>query len=73
VFDHAELGGKLQALGLKAIEGSGCEVGSDWPAEKSYLALGLSLETAKAIGTRFDQDAIVWAGADTVAQLILMR
>jgi hypothetical protein len=73
VFDHAELGGKLQALGLKAIEGSGCEVGSDWPAEKSYLALGLSLETAKAIGTRFDQDAIVWAGADAVAQLILLR
>jgi hypothetical protein len=70
---HAELGGKLKALGLQIIEGLGSEVGSDWPAEKSYFALGLSLETAKAIGTRFDQDAIVWVGPDAVAQLILMR
>ena len=58
---HAELGSKLQALGLQIIEGSGSEVGSDWPAEKSYFALGLSLENVKAIGTHFDQDAIVWA------------
>ena len=70
---HAELGGKLQALGLKAIEGSGCEVGSDWPAEKSYFALGLSLEAAKAIGTHFGQDAIVWADSEAVVQLILLR
>ena len=70
---HAELGGKLQALGIQIIEGSGSEVGSDWPAEKSYFALGLSLKTAKAIGTHFDQDAIVWADSDAVAQLILLR
>ena len=70
---HAELGGKLQALGLQIIEGSGSEVGSDWPAEKSYFALGLSLEAAKAIGTHFEQDAILWAGTDAVAQLILLR
>ena len=70
---HAELGGKLQALGLKAIEGSGSEVGSDWPAEKSYFALGLSLQAAKAVGTHFEQDAIVWVGPDAVAQLILLR
>ena len=70
---HAELGGKLRTLGLQVIEGSGSEVGSDWPAEKSYFALGLSLETAKAIGTHFDQDAIVWADSDAVAQLILLR
>ena len=70
---HAELGGKLQALGLQIIEGSGTEVGSDWPAEKSYFALGLSLEAAKAIGTHFDQDAIVWVGPDAVPQLILLR
>jgi hypothetical protein len=70
---HAELGGKLQALGLKAIEGSGSEVGSDWPSEKSFFALGLSLKAAKAIGTHFDQDAIVWVGPDAVPQLILLR
>jgi hypothetical protein len=70
---HAELAGKLQELKLKNIEGSGSEEGTEWPAEKSYFALGLALEPAKAIGTHFDQDAIVWVGPDAVPQLILLR
>ena len=70
---HAELATKLQALGLHAIEGSGSEEGTDWPSEKSYFALGLALGPAKEIGTHFDQDAIVWVGADAVPQLILLR
>ena len=70
---HAELAAKLQALGLQAIEGSGSEEGTDWPSEKSYFALGLALQPAKEIGTHFDQDAIVWVGADAVPQLILLR
>lgn len=70
---HAELASKLQELGLQAIEGSGSEEGTEWPAEKSYFALGLALEPAKAIGIHFDQDAIVWVGPDAVPQLILLR
>jgi hypothetical protein len=70
---HAELARKLQELGLQVIEGSGSEEGIDWPSEKSYFALGLALESAKEIGTHFDQDAIVWVGADAVPQLILLR
>ncbi len=70
---HAQLAVKLQELGLQAIEGSGSEEGTEWPAEKSYFALGLALETAKAIGTHFDQDAIVWVGPDAIPQLILLR
>ena len=70
---HAQLAAKLQELGLQAIEGSGSEEGTEWPAEKSYFALGLTLEPAKAIGTHFDQDAIVWVGPDAVPQLILLR
>ena len=74
---HAELAAQLQGLrrglDLQAIEGSGSEEGTDWPAEKSYFAMGLDLETSKTIGTHFDQDAIVWVGADAVPQLILLR
>ena len=70
---HAELASKLQKLGVQTIEGSGSEEGTEWPAEKSYFALGLALELAKAIGTHFDQDAIVWVGPDAVPQLILLR
>ena len=70
---HAQLAAKLAELGLQVIEGSGSEEGTDWPAEKSYFALGLALEPAKAIGVHFDQDAIVWVGPDAVPQLILLR
>jgi hypothetical protein len=70
---HAELAIKLQELGLQAIEGSGSEEGTEWPAEKSFFALGLALEPSKTIGTQFYQDAIVWVGPDAVPQLILLR
>ena len=72
---HAQLAAQLHGpgLGLQAIEGSGSEEGTDWPSEKSYFDLGLDLETSKSIGTRFDQDAIVWVGADAVRQLVLLR
>lgn len=70
---HAQLAAKLQELGLQAIEGSGSEEVTEWPAEKSYFALDLALEPAKAIGTHFDQDAIVWVGPEAVPQLILLR
>jgi hypothetical protein len=70
---HAQLAFKLQELGVRAIEGSGSEEGTEWPAEKSYFALGLALEHAKAIGNHFDQDAIVWVGPDAFPQLILLR
>ena len=70
---HVQLAAKLQELRVHAIEGSGSEEGTEWPAEKSYFALGLALEPAKAIGTHFDQDAIVWVGPDAVPQLILLR
>jgi len=70
---HADLAVRLQQLGTAAIEGSGSEAGSDWPAERSYFALGLALEAARSVGTHFDQDAIVWVGSDAVPQLILLR
>ena len=74
---HAQLATQLEQLGHAVIEGSGSaagdEKGTDWPAEKSYFALGMALEPAKAMGTHFDQDAIVWVGADAVPQLILLR
>ncbi len=70
---HAELAGLLREQGYHAIEGSGSEEGTDWPSEKSWFALGLPLEPARALGHHFDQDAIVWVGADAVPQLILLR
>lgn len=70
---HKQLADRIYSLGLHAIEGVGSDEKGDWPAEKSYFALGLDLATAKVIGTHFDQDAIVWVGADATPQLIRLR
>ena len=70
---HAQLATQLEQLGHEVIAGAGSEKGTDWAAEESYFALGLALEPAKAMGTHFNQDAIVWVGADAEPQLILLR
>ncbi len=44
-----------------------------WPAEKSFCVLGLNLHTAKFLGQKFNQNAIVWADSSAIPQLILLR
>jgi hypothetical protein len=70
---HIELLQHLEVLNLQCIEGTGSDAHSEWPAEQSYFALGVELEPAKQIGRHFNQDAIVWVGADVVPQLVLLR
>ncbi len=70
---HERLASILTELGKEIIEGSGSEEGSDWPAEKSYFALGLIREDAIGIGRLCDQDAIIWIGENAVPELILLR
>jgi hypothetical protein len=70
---QAELLDALSRLGLVCLPGLGRHPSNDWPGEDSVLALGLGLDAAKALGVRFEQNAIVWSGADAVPQLILLR
>lgn len=55
------------------IEGEARDPSGAWSGEKSFLALGLDLETSKALGRRFEQNAIVWAGADAIPRLVFLR
>ena len=70
---HEELRAALAALSPRLVEGSGGDPGSDWPEERSFLALGIDEATARALGTRFRQDAVVWSGTDAVPRLLLLR
>jgi hypothetical protein len=58
---------------LVFMPGAGQHPSNSWPAEASFLVMGLDLETAKALGVRYQQNAFVWNGADGIAQLILLR
>ena len=74
--NRAALARLREALGASAcrlIEGAGVDPFRVWPDEASVLALGLGLEDAEALGRRFDQNAIVWASADAIPRLVLLR
>lgn len=70
---HARLGAELAAAGYRVVEGAGEDSDGRWPAEPSYLVLGMDLEAARELGRRYGQNAIVWAGADAVPELLLLR
>ena len=57
--------------GLAGIPGVGQHPTGDWPGESSYLVPGLGREAARDLGRQFEQNAIVWAGAQAVPELVL--
>jgi Protein of unknown function (DUF3293) len=70
---HGRLGNYLRALTPHVIEGSGADPTGAWPEEKSFLALGINLVTARPLGLRFRQDAVAWVGEDAIPRLIVLR
>lgn len=69
---HRRLCERLTQRAIAFIDGAGVDPERGW-REQSALALGLAVEDAKALGCEFDQNAIVWSGADAVPHLYLLR
>jgi hypothetical protein len=70
---QASLAKELSSRSLAFLPGVGQHPSNGWPGEDSFLVFGLTLEAAKALGTRLEQNGLVWSGADAVPQLILLR
>ena len=70
---QAELASVLDAMGLTGYVGVGRHPDGNWPAEPSFLVLGIDLAGAQALGRRFDQNAVIWCGADAIPQLVMLR
>ncbi len=70
---QAALSSELDELGLTSIEGFGSDPEGLWPGEDSLLVLGLGLEEAREIGSKYGQNAIIWIGEDARPQLVLLR
>ena len=64
---------EIKFRGLNFIPGEGKHPIGDWPAESSFLIFDLSLESAKTLGRKFNQNAVVWCNQDAIPQLILLR
>lgn len=68
-----QLAHELRFRSLIFIPGEGKHPVGDRPGEPSFLIFGLSLEAARSLGKRFEQNAIVWCGPDAIPQLVLLR
>ncbi|WP_321891993.1 DUF3293 domain-containing protein [Paraburkholderia tropica] len=63
---------ELISRSLSFVNGVGRHPASEW-TEASVLVLGISLEAAKRLGMHYEQNAIVWCGANAVPELVLLR
>lgn len=70
---QAALAAHLSDLELAMIEGIGRHPTNGWPPEPSFLVPGLSRTAAEELGRRFEQNAILWAGAEATPELVLLR
>lgn len=63
----------LEAKGLPFQTGAGVDRDGKWPEERGFLIAGIDQEATAGLGRRYDQNAVVWSGADAVPRLILLR
>jgi hypothetical protein len=70
---NSQLGHYLRTITPHIIEGAGSDPTEAWSEEMSFFALGIGDDAAQRIGTRFNQDAVVWAGPDAIPRLLLLR
>jgi hypothetical protein len=61
---------ELARRSLSYVKGMGQHKSNQWTGEESFLVFGLTLEAAKTLGSKLEQNAIVWSGKDAVPQLI---
>ena len=64
---------KLNDLSITVFPGVGEDPSGNWPGEQSALALGISKDEAERLGREFQQNAIVWIGADSIPKLIFLE
>lgn len=69
---NARLREELARLGLDFVEALGSDPAGHWQ-EASFLVLGIGREQAEALGRAYRQNALVFAAADAVPELVLLR
>ena len=69
---NARLAEEMEGLGLDVLEAVGSDHAGNWQ-EASFLVLGILREHAQALGRAFRQNAVVYAGANAVPELVLLR
>jgi predicted nucleic acid-binding protein len=67
-----ELREMLDAVGRTYRQGEGRDPNAAWPAEPSFLVLGISREEATNVARRFAQNAFVWCERGKPPELVIV-
>ena len=67
------LAAELRSRSLSFAEGVGQHPSNGWAGEPSFLVFGVTLEAAKTLCARLEQNGFVWSGADAVPRSILLK
>ena len=59
--------------GYRSFPGAGRDPQGSWPSEASLLILEIRESEAKALGTAYGQNAILFVGADCTPRLVALR
>ena len=69
---NGQLKQELDELGLTIVIGFGQDPEMTRKKEDGFVVFGLGLDAAKELGVKYQQNAIVWCGADAVPNLVLL-
>lgn len=64
---------QLEKQQLTFMNGAGRAQKGHWPAEASFLVLGLSLQQAKSLAAQYQQNALLWTDNRAIPQLVALR
>ncbi len=70
---HERLRTQLTREGLYFEEGQGIDPERSWPPEPGFLIAGVDPTQARRLGRQFDQNAVIWSGAEAIPHLLLLR
>ena len=63
---------ELEDEGYFVLSGRGVDPTGAWPGDPSFLVLGITEPDAVALGRRFDQHAVLFAGEDATPGLVIV-
>jgi hypothetical protein len=74
--ENAEANSRLQTdlikVSIAVLDGYGQGDDGEWPAEQSFLAIGITRNDAEALGRRYKQNAMLWIGSSFVPELVIL-
>ncbi len=68
-----QLADDLRGMNRLFLSGAGRHPNGTWPPEPSFLVLGLTRGEARALGDKYEQNAVVCCGPRAVPRLVLLR